>query len=102
MTIKICRCGRLGIYGTESCTTGGCIGEPAKIQELRLKRAVVAIIDRGKYPASHRIVTELDYDRSAGTLSGRENRWKCEILTALRWKQTICSDGSRGGWRKPL
>ncbi|KKK77961.1 hypothetical protein LCGC14_2848340 [marine sediment metagenome] len=99
--IGICKCGQVWRFGAAD---GDCIhanaGPPIAERELRFKRAIVTVLNRGEYPAAGRITLELGLARPSGVLNTIEGKWRREVLGPLGWKQTVRSDGMKGKWVK--
>ena len=104
--VKLCKCGHIGIYGTDKCTPAGC-SDQAPERELKFKQAVLDVIADGEHPSGVRIRRKLGKLRFAtdGNLGGMETRWRREVLMTLGWYRpynTADPTGIRSRWKAPV
>lgn len=66
--------------------------------EERFKRAAAELVREGTYPGCVALCRKLRFNRERLDLSGREERWRAEALTAAGWIRR--PNGSRS-WAPP-
>lgn len=83
MTVQLCKCGSLAFEDTTYCTTAGCSSDrTASRREMKFKRALLQLVNRGEPLLEANIRCELGIYNYDTTLRSECVAWVDEIREA--------------------